>query len=193
MFEHVKYTVELGADMDIACLLDILGNETRREILQMLTERRCYVSQISSELNVGQKAIIKHLEIMEEAGILEPHFEKIEKGRPRKYFNVSQNLVVEVNLFSGLFDMKIHSPSMEEEILEDFPRIKELALILRDREARDDRYMIDELRIIREELLTEKRRLSELKRVIDFLISKADSSIEDEEVRRRLRKELSVG
>ncbi|MHA1830740.1 MAG: ArsR/SmtB family transcription factor, partial [Candidatus Helarchaeota archaeon] len=33
-------------------LLEILGNETRIEILRLLSQKQCYVSEISRELDV---------------------------------------------------------------------------------------------------------------------------------------------
>ena len=174
--------------MDIEQFLDILGSETRREILQILTERRCYVSQISEELHIGQKAIIEHLEIMERAGLLEPYFEKVEKGRPRKYFNVSQNLIMEVNLFSRLFDVQIHSPGMDEDVVDDFPRLKELSAFLSDAMHEEGGSKIDDLKMICEELLVERERLTEAKKVIDFLLNEAKLELEGELVRDKLKK-----
>jgi ArsR family transcriptional regulator len=160
--------------MEIERLLDILGNETRREILQMLTERRCYVSQISEELNIGQKAIIAHLEIMERAGLLEPHFEKVEKGRPRKYFHVTKNLIMEVNLLPSFFEVKIHSPVMDERILEEFPRLKELSVNLSEAMLGEGRPKIE--------------RLTEAKKVIDFLLNETKAEIAEEVVREKLKR-----
>jgi ArsR family transcriptional regulator len=174
--------------MNIERFLDILGNETRRDILQMLTERHCYVSQISEELNIGQKAIIAHLEIMERAGLLEPHFEKVEKGRPRKYFHVTKNLIMEVNLFSSLFDVKIHSPGMDERILEDFPKLKEIAANVTEATLGRGMSKIEELSAITEELLAERKRLTDAKKVIDFLLNEAKAEIEDESIKMRLKK-----
>lgn len=173
--------------MNIEMFLNILGNETRRDILQMLTERSCYVSQISEELNIGQKAIIAHLDIMERAGLLEPHFEKVEKGRPRKYFHVTQNLIMEVNLFSSLFDVKIHSPGMDARILEDFPIIKELAANVTEATLEQGQIKIDVLNMLINELLDERKKLTDAKKVIDFLLNEAKSEIEDELVKERVK------
>jgi ArsR family transcriptional regulator len=52
--------------MDLEAILDVIGCKTRREILGLLTKEPCFVSQISQELNVGQKAIIGHLKAMED-------------------------------------------------------------------------------------------------------------------------------
>ncbi len=176
--------------MEIERLLDILGNETRREILQMLTERRCYVSQLSEELNIGQKAIIGHLEIMERAGLLEPHFEKVEKGRPRKYFHVTENLMMEVNLFSSHFEVRLHSPGLDESILEEFPRLRELSAGLTEAALETGPAKIEYLNSVIEDLLVERRKLTEAKKTIDFLLNEAKGEIEEEAVKESLRKAL---
>lgn len=179
--------------MNIEMFLNILGNETRRDILQMLTERSCYVSQLSEELNIGQKAIIAHLGIMERAGLLEPHFEKVEKGRPRKYFHVTQNLIMEVNLFSSLFDVKIHSPGMDERILEDFPVLKELAANLTEATLESGQTKIEVLNMLIDELLAERKKLTDAKKVIDFLLNEAKTEIEAEAVKERVKKAFVQG
>lgn len=80
--------------MDPVELLDILGNENRRRILQLLSFRPFYFNEIAKRLDVGPKAVIDHLEMLEEAGLIECYSEQ---GR-RKYFRISGNLVLEVAL-----------------------------------------------------------------------------------------------
>lgn len=80
--------------MDPVELLDILGNENRRRILQLLSFRPFYFNEIAKRLDVGPKAVIDHLEMLEEAGLVECY---TEQGR-RKYFRISGNLVLEVAL-----------------------------------------------------------------------------------------------
>lgn len=174
--------------MDIECFLNILGNETRREILQMLTERECYVSQISEELNIGQKAIIAHLEIMERAGLLEPHFEKIQKGRPRKYFHVTQNFNMEVNLLPSHFNIRVHSPCMDENVLRQFPRLKELYHQMEKTLVTDHPSRIDGLEDLIDDLMDEREKLTEARKVVDYLLNEAQTEIEEEIVRTRLNK-----
>ena len=57
-------------------LLDILGNETRSMILELLAERSRYTTEIASILEIGQKAINEHLRIMSEFGVIEPYVQK---------------------------------------------------------------------------------------------------------------------
>ncbi|WP_336248422.1 ArsR/SmtB family transcription factor [Methanothrix soehngenii] len=52
-------------------LLDILGNENRRRILQLLSFRPFYFNEMAKRLDVGPKAVIDHLEMLERAGLVE--------------------------------------------------------------------------------------------------------------------------
>ncbi|MBI5679588.1 MAG: ArsR family transcriptional regulator [Methanobacterium sp.] len=92
--------------MDLEAILDVMGCKTRREILYLLTQEPRFVSQISRELEIGQKAIIEHLRAMEELGLLNSSFQKIERGRPRKYYGISQNM--EINIFIGPDSIKMN-------------------------------------------------------------------------------------
>ncbi len=91
-------------------LLDILGNETRRRILILLTRRPYFVSELSQELGVGQKAVLEHLRILEGAGLIEGRIEKIPRGRPRKYYTIKRGFRLEVMLTPYLFGTEMYEP-----------------------------------------------------------------------------------
>jgi len=92
--------------MNLEAVLDVIGCKTRRDILALLTEEPRFVSQLSQQLNVGQKAIIGHLKAMEELGLINPTYQKIERGRPRKYYEISQG--VEIKIFIKPDNIKMH-------------------------------------------------------------------------------------
>ena len=50
--------------------LSILENKSRREILELLTKEPHYALQLSDLLNISQQAVVKHLDILEEAGFV---------------------------------------------------------------------------------------------------------------------------
>lgn len=100
--------------MDLEAVLDVIGCKTRRDILALLTEEPRFVSQLSQQLNVGQKAIIGHLKAMEELGLINPSFQKIERGRPRKYYEISQD--IEIKIFIKPDNINMHM--MGEEFTE---------------------------------------------------------------------------
>ncbi|MFH5799765.1 metalloregulator ArsR/SmtB family transcription factor [Haladaptatus sp. CMAA 1911] len=93
--------------MDSAALLDILGNENRRRILRLLSRKPCYVTEISDYLGVSPKAVIDHLRKLEEAGLVESRTD----DQRRKYFNISRNLRLEVDVSPYEFGMKSAYPA----------------------------------------------------------------------------------
>ncbi|MCK9152555.1 ArsR/SmtB family transcription factor [Methanobacterium alcaliphilum] len=93
--------------MDIEAILDVMGCRTRREIINLLREEPRFVSQISRELEIGQKAIIEHLRAMEELGLLTSSFKKIERGRPRKYYDMSHDITVNIIINQATFQVDI--------------------------------------------------------------------------------------
>jgi ArsR family transcriptional regulator len=102
--------------MDPAKLLDILGNENRRKIIQLLANRPCYVSEISGRLGVGPKAIISHLSLLEQAGLIECSVDE----QRRKYFNIANNVRLEVSVSPYIYDVILHNIDLDrEKITED--------------------------------------------------------------------------
>jgi ArsR family transcriptional regulator len=93
--------------MDSAVLLDLLGNENRRRILRLLSQKPCYVTEISEYLGVSPKAVIDHLRKLEEAGLVESHTD----DQRRKYFHISRNLRLEVSVSPYGFGAKSAYPA----------------------------------------------------------------------------------
>ena len=48
------------ADTDV--LLDVLGNETRRRILNLISHEPMYFNQLAKEIRTGQQAILRHVD-----------------------------------------------------------------------------------------------------------------------------------
>jgi len=104
--------------MDTPDLLDILGNENRRNILSLLSNRPCYVTEISEELKVSPKAIIDHLKILEEAGIVESFHDQ----QSRKYYQIANNVRIEVAISPLTFQIevtKVEAGANEQKMLRD--------------------------------------------------------------------------
>ena len=122
--------------MNLEAVLDVIGCKTRRDILALLTEEPRFVSQLSEQLNVGQKAIIGHLKAMEELGLINPTYQKIERGRPRKYYEISQG--VEIKIFIKPDTIKMHM------VGEEFTELYNIE----ERLIRGDEDAIDDLKIL---------------------------------------------
>ena len=93
--------------MDSAELLDLLGNANRRRILRLLAHKPCYVTEISEYLGVSPKAVIDHLEKLDEAGLIESRTD----DRRRKYFSIARNLRLEVQVSPHEFGAKSAYPA----------------------------------------------------------------------------------
>lgn len=92
--------------MESSELLDILGNENRRNILELLSYKPCYVTEISEYISVSPKAVIDHLEMLEQAGLVESRVD----DRRRKYFSISRSLRLEVHVSPYTFGMRSAYP-----------------------------------------------------------------------------------
>ncbi|MGD2073099.1 MAG: helix-turn-helix domain-containing protein [Candidatus Thorarchaeota archaeon] len=110
-----------------AQLLDILGNETRRMILELLAEKPRYTTEIASLLSIGQKAINDHLRILSDSGVIEPYVQKQSRGSPRKYFKVNEKFRLEFTLTPGYFEVYILDFDVDtKSIIERFPEFQKL-------------------------------------------------------------------
>jgi ArsR family transcriptional regulator len=92
---------------DIDLILDILGNDTRRRILAVLSEEPMYFNQLAKEIDIGQQAVIRHLQALEDSGLIETYAEKSEFGAPdRKYYRLNNSFILTVSLSEDDFTIE---------------------------------------------------------------------------------------
>ena len=101
-----NYNDHVG-DIDKEDILDVMGCKTRRDIINLLREEPMFVSEISNELDIGQKAIIEHLRAMEDIGILNSSYKKILRGRPRKYYDLQHEVNIHITINKNTFDVNL--------------------------------------------------------------------------------------
>jgi predicted transcriptional regulator len=77
-------------------VLEIVGNETRRRILELLSEEPQYISQIAKKLDITQPAILKHLAVLEKTGLIESFWRKNPLGAARKYYRICDSVGIEI-------------------------------------------------------------------------------------------------
>lgn len=85
-------------------LLDILGNENRRRILQLLSFRPFYFNEMAKRLDVGPKAVIDHLEMLERAGLIECFRDQSR----RKYFRIARKTVIEIAVSPNSYGVRAY-------------------------------------------------------------------------------------
>jgi ArsR family transcriptional regulator len=177
--------------MDIEKLLNMLGNETRREILQMLSERPYYVSELSQELSIGQKAIIEHLSLMHGVGIIESKFEKVKRGRPRKYFLISKDVMLEVSIGTDTFNARTSPITIDKNILDSLPNLKKITDKLEKLTGEEVADNTRGLREIYNELEHEKKNISQAKNVIECIQGRIKSELKRDSIERELDRLLA--
>jgi ArsR family transcriptional regulator len=134
--------------LDPVELLDILGNENRRRILQLLSFRPFYFNEMAKRLDVGPKAVIDHLVMLERAGLVECYQDQ---GR-RKYFRIIRKTVLEVAVSP-------HSYGVRAYLSEDAPAI-------------EDNGLTQDMKLLRDELLTLEEKRLELRTLLDQIESR---------------------
>lgn len=80
--------------IEVARLLDILGNRNRRRIIDLLRQKPCFVTEISDTLMISPKAVIDHLQLMEREEILSCEMD----DRRRKYYYLAHDILIDVSL-----------------------------------------------------------------------------------------------
>ncbi len=88
--------------MNVDDLLDVLGNESRRRILYLLSQRPCYVSEIAYRLKMAPKVVLEHLDKLERVGLVK----SFEEGK-RRYYYIDRSLRLEVTLTPHNFSAKL--------------------------------------------------------------------------------------
>ncbi len=80
--------------VEVARMLDILGNRNRRRIIELLRHKPCFVTEISDRLMLSPKAVIEHLQLMEREEILTCRLDE----RRRKYYYLENDISVMVSV-----------------------------------------------------------------------------------------------
>ena len=105
--------------IDTDAILDILGNDTRRRILACLADEPMYFNQLAKQVDIGQQAMLRHLDALEKGGLIETYAEKSSYGAPnRKYYKLSSAFSLTVSISED--DFLISHKKIEKAFNKDF-------------------------------------------------------------------------
>jgi predicted transcriptional regulator len=90
-------------DQDDEWFFDILGNDVRRKIIQLLSRGPTSMKQFTDSVNVSRQAILKQLEQMRSKGLIESHDMELEeeekrRGPPARVYNLTKFFKVEYEI-----------------------------------------------------------------------------------------------
>ncbi|MHA1731799.1 MAG: ArsR/SmtB family transcription factor [Promethearchaeota archaeon] len=96
-------------EVDLEKLLDALGNSTRRIILKKLTrfpEHGLHPDDLQYDLGVSRQGIMKHLQILKDLDLIEPHeVDSEHKGLKKTNYRLKRNLSLSFDISSNYFNI----------------------------------------------------------------------------------------
>ncbi len=97
-------------NQEIGELLDLLGNDTRRRILESLANEPKYFIQLSKEIGVSQQAVLKHLFLLEKFGLIESFKAKSNLAAPdRKYFQLNRSVYLSIGITGNSMEIRMEN------------------------------------------------------------------------------------
>ena len=100
----------MSYENEVGELLDLLGNDTRRRILESLANEPKYFIQLSKEIGVSQQAVLKHLFLLEKFGLIESFKAKSNLAAPdRKYFQLNRSVYLSIGITGNSMEIKMEN------------------------------------------------------------------------------------
>ena len=94
---------------DLDRVFKALGNETRRRILQLLAQGKRYPYELSKFLGLTPRGVFKHLEALQEAGLVERQHGESEVGPDRVYYRLNVRFGLSTTILPGSFAVRLTS------------------------------------------------------------------------------------
>ncbi len=91
---------------DVNDLLSLLENKARREILERLVREPHYAYQLADQIGVSQQAITKHLNLLEDAGMVQSEKIRSSKGPAKRIYSVQKSFSIRIDLGPDLFKLE---------------------------------------------------------------------------------------
>jgi predicted transcriptional regulator len=105
-------------DITIEELLEMIGTLNRFKILDMLKERPLSIEEIAEELKISIPAVLKHLDVLERAKIIEAKsVRERSEGRPKKVYYLKYKVIPNFFFDDEIIGLEFYiiNPKLEEE------------------------------------------------------------------------------
>ena len=162
--------------VEVARILDILGNRNRRRIIELLRQKPCFVTEISDRLTLSPKAVIEHLQLMEREEILSFRLD----DRRRKYYYLANDISVMVSLHR-LEEGTRSSDNVNNQLRKSLGKLRKL-VDAREELAGNLRNIEKDIDLQIREIVQQGREVLEDDSGIDLLIALAHCNLTGEEL-----------
>ncbi|TFH09842.1 MAG: ArsR family transcriptional regulator, partial [Candidatus Thorarchaeota archaeon] len=92
---------------DLDKVFKALGSVTRRRILQLLAQGARYPYELSKTLGLTQRGVFKHLEALQEAGLIERYHGESELGPDRVYYRLNARFGLSTTILPDVFTVRV--------------------------------------------------------------------------------------
>jgi predicted transcriptional regulator len=92
---------------DLDTVFKALGNEKRRRILRLLAQRDRYPYELHKVLELTPRGVLKHLEILQEAGLVEREHGESDLGPDRVYYKLSPRFGLSTTILPDTFFVRL--------------------------------------------------------------------------------------
>ena len=130
-------------------LFYLLENPTRRRILQLLSVERLYPLQLSKEIDVTQQAVVKHLRILEDHGLVKSRDEPSRRGPNRRVYKASRDVSLHIDIGPSTYKQKAETDFDVSDLSDQHRRVLDA---IAESEKMDSRARMDLLSRVSEDL-----------------------------------------
>src|SRR5271170_6416265 len=96
-------------DDGLDSILLAVENPVRRKILRKLSKAPSYQLQMSKELGFSQQLVAKHLDAMEDTGLVSSLMEESPHGPKRKEYLLNKSVSLSIDFAPNLFRARVYS------------------------------------------------------------------------------------
>lgn len=93
--------------MDEKEFFELVGSDTRREILRSVAQEPKYLFQLAGELDKSQQSLLHHIQCLLEKGWLKSELVEGPHGPSRKLYRIAKNFSVRMTLSQHSFDIDV--------------------------------------------------------------------------------------
>ena len=94
-------------ELELDSILLTIENPIRRKLLRRLSQEPSYQLQLSKELGFSQQLVAKHLDTMEDSGVLSSLMESSPHGPKRKEYLLNKSISVTIDFAPNLYRAKV--------------------------------------------------------------------------------------
>ncbi|WP_455143064.1 ArsR/SmtB family transcription factor [Candidatus Hodarchaeum mangrovi] len=98
---------------------ELIGNDTRRNILRSIAREPKYLFQLAQEFDRSKQSLKHHLDCLEEKGWISHEIDDQSKGPARYYYHIARNVSVRVTLSKHSFDFSVVEITLDNDVQED--------------------------------------------------------------------------